>query len=54
MKIEDSFLGIGWSFPPEFNKETKSIQMVSAIEDINQSLHVNPLQGYVAVLKCLS
>ena len=40
MKIEDSFLGIGWSFPPEFNKETKSIQMVSAIEDINQSLHI--------------
>ncbi|MEC8885144.1 MAG: GPW/gp25 family protein [Bacteroidota bacterium] len=40
MKIEESFLGIGWSFPPEFNKETKSIQMVSAIEDINQSLHI--------------
>ena len=40
MKIEESFLGIGWSFPPEFNKETKSIHMVSAIEDINQSLHI--------------
>ncbi|RXG30264.1 GPW/gp25 family protein [Leeuwenhoekiella palythoae] len=40
MKIEESFLGIGWSFPPEFNKETKNIQMVSAIEDINQSLHI--------------
>ena len=40
MKIEESFLGIGWGFPPEFNKETKSIHMVSAIEDINQSLHI--------------
>lgn len=40
MKIEESFLGTGWSFPPEFSSENKSVKTVSGIEDINQSLHI--------------
>jgi phage baseplate assembly protein W len=33
-----SFLGIGWSFPPEFNIKTGSVSMVSDHEDVKQSL----------------
>ena len=35
-----SFLGIGWSFPPSFNKHTKSVDMVSDEIDISQSLKI--------------
>jgi phage baseplate assembly protein W len=34
-----SFLGTGWSFPPEFSKRG-TVQMVSAGEDIHQSLRI--------------
>src|SRR5688572_33308782 len=36
----NSFLGTGWSFPPTFNFETKGIELVKDIEDINQSLNI--------------
>ena len=34
------YLGRGWSFPPTFDRSTKDVQMVSAEEDIRQSLLV--------------
>jgi hypothetical protein len=37
MTRDTSFLGTGWSFPPEFSKRGK-VSMVSAEEDIRQSL----------------
>jgi phage baseplate assembly protein W len=40
MKNGKSFLGRGWSFPPIFNKELGSVELVSEIEDIRQSLHI--------------
>jgi phage baseplate assembly protein W len=35
-----SFLGTGWSFPPGFNSNNGSVDLVSEVEDINQSLHI--------------
>ena len=40
MEIDKSFLGSGWSFPPEFNKYSKAVQMVSAEDDIRESLRI--------------
>lgn len=37
---EKSFLGIGWGFPPNFNKERAEIDMTTKEEDIKQSLHI--------------
>ena len=37
---EKSFLGIGWSFPPTFNKELSDVEMTTKEEDIKQSLHI--------------
>ena len=37
---DNSFLGTGWSFPPTFNRETGEVQMVSAEEDILQSMQI--------------
>jgi len=34
----NSFLGIGWNFPPEFKKEADATVMVSDDENIRQSL----------------
>ncbi|MBC3883338.1 GPW/gp25 family protein [Undibacterium sp. LX40W] len=39
MDKDISFLGTGWSFPPEFSKRG-TVQMVSAGEDIHQSLGI--------------
>lgn len=39
MKNQD-FLGRGWSFPPTFSVAQKSVGMVVAEEDINQSLKI--------------
>jgi phage baseplate assembly protein W len=36
----NSFLGTGWAFPPAFNSESGSVELVSNIEDINQSLNI--------------
>ncbi|WP_293087265.1 GPW/gp25 family protein, partial [Moorena sp. SIO4A1] len=35
-----SFLGTGWSFPPTFNRDTGTVEMVSDQEDIVQSLEI--------------
>ena len=37
---EKTFLGIGWSFPPSFNKESSNVKMVSDETDIKQSLEI--------------
>ena len=34
------FLGAGWAFPPQFLKEGTTVEMVSAREDIEQSLAI--------------
>lgn len=36
----NSFLGTGWSFPPSFNKFSNSVQMVSELQDIEQSIRI--------------
>lgn len=38
MKSNKSFLGIGWKFPPEFDKKNKTVTLVSEEEDIKESL----------------
>ncbi|MGD2180615.1 GPW/gp25 family protein [Lusitaniella coriacea] len=40
MTVSNSFLGTGWSFPPEFQHETGQVAMVSDEVDIAQSLEV--------------
>ncbi|SJZ92610.1 GPW/gp25 family protein [Sediminibacterium ginsengisoli] len=35
-----SFLGTGWSFPPVFDKFSNSIQMVSEVQDIEESIRI--------------
>lgn len=40
MANDDSFLGTGWSFPPEFDKDTGKVKLVTKTEDINQSLTI--------------
>lgn len=39
-KIQTSFLGTGWSFPPAFSKATKGVLMTSDEEDIKKSLGI--------------
>lgn len=39
-KIYTSFLGTGWSFPPEFNNELHTVVMTSDEEDIQASLNI--------------
>lgn len=36
----NSFLGTGWSFPPTFNTGSGTVDMVSNVVDINQSLNI--------------
>jgi phage baseplate assembly protein W len=38
--MDKDILGTGWSFPPRFIKETRNVEMVSAEEDIRQSLGI--------------
>ena len=40
--IKKDFLGIGWSFPPEFHKHTNviGVKMVAEEEDIGESLMI--------------
>ncbi len=40
MNTYNSFLGTGWSFPPEFQKETKGVKMLQDEEDIKSSLEI--------------
>ncbi len=40
--IDTAFLGIGWSFPPEFHKQANvlGVKMVAEEEDIRESLKI--------------
>jgi hypothetical protein len=40
MPDNESFLGTGWSFPPQFSQDTGSVDMVSDFVDIEQSLEI--------------
>ncbi len=40
MNTSNSFLGTGWSFPPQFNKSTGTIKLLSNEDDIQNSLQV--------------
>lgn len=40
MENKKSFLGIGWSFPPEFSKKSNRVKMISDEEDIKSSLEI--------------
>ncbi|MEA3052837.1 MAG: uncharacterized protein QOG72_1740 [Sphingomonadales bacterium] len=37
---DDSFLGTGWAFPPQFSQGLSSAHKVSGVEDIRESLHI--------------
>lgn len=39
-KKNKSFLGTGWSFPPQFEKEAANTKMLSNEEDIQSSLEI--------------
>lgn len=40
MEATKSFLGRGWSFPPEFSKAAKSVKMLEDEADIESSLEI--------------
>ena len=40
MERDKAYLGTGWSFPPAFDKISKSVRLVSAENDIAQSLEI--------------
>ena len=40
VRIDRSFLGTGWGFPPEFNRRSTQINMVSEEDDIRESLWI--------------
>lgn len=37
---DSDFLGRGWSFPPSFNKSSRSVDMLSNEDDIKSSLEI--------------
>ena len=40
MTGDQSFLGRGWSFPPQFDPEEAGVRMVENVENIHQSLDI--------------
>lgn len=38
--IPNELIGQGWQFPPTFDKTTQEAQMVSGVDEIENSLHV--------------
>ena len=36
----DKILGTGWSFPPSFNHHQLSPEMLSGVEDVENSIHI--------------
>ena len=40
MNDDRSFLGTGWSFPPNFSRGGADVEMVSGVQDIQQSLQI--------------
>mgnify|MGYP006268291571 CR=1 FL=1 len=37
---EKNYLGVGWSFPPTFDRRSRAVEMVRAEADIRQSLAI--------------
>jgi phage baseplate assembly protein W len=37
---KDDFLGRGWSFPPNFNVQSQTVDMTEKNDDIERSLHI--------------
>lgn len=35
-----AYLGTGWSFPPTFNKNSATVEMIKEVEDIESSLEI--------------
>ena len=40
MSDANNFLGTGWGFPPHFDANTKTVQLTTGVEDINNSLNI--------------
>lgn len=40
MNTNESFLGRGWGFPPEFSKATAGVKMTEGDDDIEKSLQI--------------
>ncbi len=40
MKHKKTFLGVGWKFPPQFDKKSRTVTLVSEEEDIKESLFI--------------
>ena len=40
METKNSFLGTGWSFPPEFQHDSQMVKMLNDEEDIKSSLEI--------------
>jgi hypothetical protein len=40
MGADQSFLGAGWGFPPEFNRDAGAVRMVHGTDDIEESLRI--------------
>ena len=40
MSFDQPFLGRGWSFPPEFNRDLAAVEMTFGVEDIYKSLAI--------------
>ena len=40
MELEQSFLGVGWGFPPEFNNDNNTTLMTAGELDIKKSLEI--------------
>ncbi len=40
MNDNTNFLGRGWSFPPEFNRASKGVEMLEQEKDIESSLNI--------------
>ncbi len=39
-KIDRSFLGRGWSFPPTFRRQLNGVEMLEGEEDVRSSIHI--------------
>ena len=40
MQNRQDIIGIGWAFPPQFDRQTAAPMMVSDLQDIRESLHI--------------
>ncbi len=40
MNTNKAYLGTGWSFPPNFDRQSETVTMVSAEKDIEESLEI--------------